>query len=73
MKLQKGKSQLVVLMDPFPPQHQQLVTQNPAPSQGGKVGHGDASPSSHVLMMANESVALTTQVKTYDTPPTTPL
>jgi hypothetical protein len=69
MKLQKGKSQLVVLMDPFPPQHQQLVTQNHAPSEGWKADHGDVSTSSHVLMMANESVSLRTQAKTYDTPP----
>ena len=67
-KFLKGNSQPTVLTDPFPPQQKQLVTQNPAPSQDGKVGHGDASPSAHVLMMANETVALTTRAKTYDTP-----
>ena len=66
-KFLKGDSQPTVLTDPFPPQKQQLVTQNPAPSQGGEIGHADDSTSIHVLMMANETVTLMTQAKTYDT------
>ena len=59
MKFLKGNSQPMVLTDPFPPQQQQLATKNISPSQGGKSNHGDASTSSHVLMMDNETVSLT--------------
>ena len=69
MKFLKGNSQPTVLTDPFPPQQQQMVAQNHAPSQGGKPGHGDASTSAHVLMMSNETVVLTTRAKTYNTTP----
>lgn len=65
----KGNSQSAVLKDPFPPKQQQMITQNPAPLQGGQTGHGDVSSSAHVLMMANETTALTTRAKTYDTTP----
>lgn len=56
----KGNSQPVVLKDPFPLQQQQMITQNPAPSQRGQTGHADASTSAHVLMMANETISLMT-------------
>jgi hypothetical protein len=46
-----------------------MIAQNLFPSQGGRTGHVDASTSTHVLMMANEIVALTTRAKTYDTNP----
>ena len=63
----KDNSQPTVLKDPFRPQQQQIITQNPSPLQGGQTGHADASLSAHVLMMANETIALTTRAKTYDT------
>ena len=44
-----------------------MISQNPVPLQGGKIGHVDASTISLVLMMANENVALTIRAKTYDT------
>ena len=62
-------SQPMVLKDHFPPQQQQMITQNLAPSQGGQTGHAYASSSAHVLMMANESVALMTRARTYATTP----
>ena len=65
----KGNSQPVVLKYPFPLHQQQMITQNPTPSQGGQTGHADASTSTHVLMMANEIVGLTTRAKTYDITP----
>ena len=43
-----------------------MITQNLVPSQGGQIGHVDASTSAHVLMMANETVALMTREKKYD-------
>ena len=46
-----------------------MITQNLVPSQGEQIGHVDASTSTHVLMMANETAALTTRAKTYDTNP----
>ena len=58
----------MVLKDHFTLQQQQMITQNPAPLQGGQTSHADASTSAHVLMMANETVALMTRAKTYDTP-----
>lgn len=62
----KGNSQPAILKDSFHPQQQQMITQNPTPLQGGQTGHVDASSSTHVLMMANEIVALTIQEKTHD-------
>ena len=44
-----------------------MIAQNLVPSQGGQIGHVDASTSTHVLMMANETAALMTREKTYDT------
>ena len=46
-----------------------MIAQNLVPSQGGETGHVDSSTSTHVLMMANETIALTTREKTYDTNP----
>lgn len=43
-----------------------MVGQNPTPSQGRQVGHGNASTSSHVLIMANDIAFITTRAKTYD-------
>jgi hypothetical protein len=37
-KFLKGTSQPTVLTDPFPPQQQQMVSQNPCPSARGKCG-----------------------------------
>ena len=37
-----------------------MITQNPSPSQGGQIGHADASSRAHVLMMGNETVSLMT-------------
>ena len=34
-KFLKGDFEPAILTNPFPPQKQQLITQNPAPSQGG--------------------------------------
>ena len=65
----KGNSQPAVLIDTFPPQQQQIISQNPVPSQGGQIGHVDASTSAHVLMMANETVSMTTRAKMYNTNP----
>ena len=59
----------MVIKDPFPSQQQQMITQNPSPSQGGQTGHAYSSSSTHVLMMANETITLMTQAKTYDTTP----
>jgi len=59
------------LTNPFPPQQQTMVAQNPAPPQGGNTGHppsGDASSSS-LVFMCNKTIDLTTKTKTYDTPP----
>ena len=56
----EGNSQPAVLKDPFPPKQRQMITQNPAPSQGVHKGHADASSSAHVLMMSNETISLTT-------------
>ena len=47
-------------MDPFPPQQQQMIAQNPVPSHGGQKSHVDASTRTHVLMMANETITMTT-------------
>ena len=44
-----------------------MITQKPTPSQGGQTSHADASSSTHVLMMDNETFSLITQAKTYDT------
>ena len=63
----KGNSQPSVLMDPFPPQQQQMISQNHVPFQGGHTCHVDASTSTHVLMMANETIDLMTREKTYNT------
>ena len=59
----------MVLKDVIPPHQQQMITQNLAPYQGGQTGHVDDSTSAHVVIMANETIALTTQAKTYDTNP----
>ena len=48
----------MILRDHFPLQQQQMITQNLAPSQGGQIGHADASTSTHILMMDNETIAL---------------
>jgi hypothetical protein len=67
----KGGPQPVVLTNPFPPQQQQMVAQNPSPLQEGNVGHppqGDASSSAHrpeqVFMF--KTIDLTTRDKNYD-------
>lgn len=65
----KSNSQLVVLKDHFPPQQQQMITQNPFPSQGRQTGHANSSLITHVLMMFNDIVTLMTRAKTYDTTP----
>jgi hypothetical protein len=75
----KGGPQPVVLTNPFPPQQQQMVSQNPAPLQEGNAGHppqGDASSSAHqpeqVFMF--KMIDLTNRAKNYDVVPdnTTP-
>ena len=67
-KFLKGNSQPIVLTNPFPPQHQQMVAQNPAPLKGGHAGHPsqvDASTCARVLM-CTETIDLNTRAKTYD-------
>ena len=65
----KGNSQPAVLKDPFSSQQQQMIAQNNSPLQGGQTSHVDDSTSGHVLMMANDTVTLTTREKTYDSNP----
>ena len=63
----KGNSQPVVDMGPFPPHQQQMIAQNLLLSQGGQTGHVHASSRAHVLIIANETITLTTREKTYET------
>jgi hypothetical protein len=64
-KMFQGKSQPVVLTQPFP-QQQSMVSQTPFPRGSSSEPNDEASSSAHIYMF--NGINLTTRSKTYDTP-----
>jgi hypothetical protein len=64
-KIFQGKSQPVVLTQPFP-QQQSMVSQTPSPGGSSSDPHDEASSCAHIYMF--NGINLTTFSKTYDTP-----
>jgi len=60
----------MVLIDPFPPQQQKIVSPNPAPLQGGNVGHihHEDCSSSTIVFVCNQVITLVNRAKTHETP-----
>jgi hypothetical protein len=64
-KIFQGKSQPVVLTQPFP-QQQSMVAQTPSPGGSSSHPNDEASSSAHIYMF--NGINLNTLSKTYDTP-----
>jgi hypothetical protein len=64
-KIFQGKSQPIVLTQPFPHQ-QSMVAQTPSPGGSSNDPNDEASSSAHIYMF--NGINLTTLSKTYDTP-----